>query len=282
MTFKEVLIPLTTYPEPTPAAAARTAVALTAQLGARATALACEVRIKVPGSLIERAMLDVPGLVAAEAKKSADNAAHLLDALRREAERLGVPHEAITERCAPSELADICVSHARLRDLTIIPVMDGEYVDRWQVNAVIFGSGRPTLVIPQAEERLAARAFDTVVVAWDAGRAAARAVADALPILSRAKQVFVLTVTNEKAMGKRSSGADLAAYLARHEVRAAVDTVDAEGRGIGDILRTHLLAREAGLLVMGAYGHSRLRDFVLGGATRSMLARPPLPILMSH
>jgi nucleotide-binding universal stress UspA family protein len=276
------LIPLNTYPEPTPVAAARAAVALAGELGARATALACEVRIKGPGSLIERAMLDVPGLVATEAQKSADNAAHLLDAFRREAEQRGVAHEALTERCAPAELADICVAHARLHDLTIVPVMDGEYIDRWQVNAVIFGSGRPTLVIPQAPERLAARAFDTVVVAWDGGRAAARAIADALPILSRAKQVFVLSVTNEKALGRRSSGADLAAYLARHDVRAAVDTVDAEGRGIGDILRTHLLAREAGLLVMGAYGHSRLRDFVLGGATRSMLARPPLPILMSH
>jgi nucleotide-binding universal stress UspA family protein len=70
--------------------------------------------------------------------------------------------------------------------------------------------------------------------------------------------------------------------LKRHGVDAALDTVDAAGRGIGDILKSYVTSRSADLLVMGAYGHSRIREFILGGATKSMLSRPPVPIFLSH
>jgi len=121
-----------------------------------------------------------------------------------------------------------------------------------------------------------------VVVAWDFSRPAARAVADALPLLEKAKQVYVVTVSNEKAIESRRSGTELAKHLKRHGVDAVLDTVDAAGRGIGDILKSYVTSRSADLLVMGAYGHSRIREFILGGATKSMLSRPPVPVFLSH
>jgi nucleotide-binding universal stress UspA family protein len=111
---------------------------------------------------------------------------------------------------------------------------------------------------------------------------AARAVADALPLLTRAKRVHIVTVSNEKRIDTRRSGPELARHLARHGVDVILETVDAAGRSIGGALEAATRVHDSDLLVMGAYGHSRLREFVLGGATRSMITRPPLPVLLSH
>ena len=169
-----------------------------------------------------------------------------------------------------------------LRDLTIVPVPEGEFFDQWYAESIIFGSGRPTLVIPHTRKRAGAFELGTVVVAWDFSRPAVRAVADALPILKRAKRVCVVTVTNEKVIDSKRSGAELAKHLARHGVDVVLDTVDAAGRGIGEVLNSYVASRNADILVMGAYGHSRIREFILGGATKSMLMRPPLPVFLSH
>ena len=121
-----------------------------------------------------------------------------------------------------------------------------------------------------------------MVVAWDFSRPATRAVADALPILEKAKHVFVVTVTNEKIIDTKRSGAELAKHLAHNGIDVVLDTVDAAGRGIGDVLESYVTSRNTDILVMGAYGHSRIREFILGGATRSMLSRPPLSVFFSH
>jgi nucleotide-binding universal stress UspA family protein len=97
-----------------------------------------------------------------------------------------------------------------------------------------------------------------------------------------AEQVRVVTVTNEKTLDSRRSGAAVSKYLAAHGLTASLDVVDAADRSIGEVLESYALSLDADLLVMGAYGHSRVRDFILGGATKSMLARPPLPVLLSH
>jgi nucleotide-binding universal stress UspA family protein len=91
-----------------------------------------------------------------------------------------------------------------------------------------------------------------------------------------------VTVTNEKVITSKRSAAELAKNLAHHGVDVSVETVDAAGRRIGDVLKSYVDVHKTDLLVMGAYGHSRVREFVLGGATRSMLSRPPIPILFSH
>ena len=149
------------------------------------------------------------------------------------------------------------------------------------LSSIIFGSGRPVLILPRRDSHREF-ALKTVVIAWDGSRPAARAVADALPILERAKEVRVLTVLNEKELSGESPAAELAGYLERRGIVARPDCIDAAGRRIGEILNSYLTSNQADLLVMGAYGHSRLREFILGGATRSMLLKSPLPVLLSH
>jgi nucleotide-binding universal stress UspA family protein len=282
MSFKDVLVALTTYPEPTPVSAVDDAVDLAAALGAKVSAIACEVKINVPGSLLDRRFLNVPAMISAELKKSATNAQQLLATFQDAAEKRGNFQEQVLEHCLTSEVPELLVEYSRLRDLTIVPVPEGDYLDQWYAESVIFGSGRPTVVLPTVRKRSGSFALDTVIVAWDFSRAATRAMADAMPILEKAKRVCVLTVAKEKVIDTRRSGAELAKHLARHGADVVLDEVDAKGRGIGAVLEAHVTYRNADLLVMGAYGHSRLREFVLGGATKSMLTRPPSPIFMSH
>jgi nucleotide-binding universal stress UspA family protein len=121
-----------------------------------------------------------------------------------------------------------------------------------------------------------------VIVAWDKSRTAARAVADAVPILQRAKHVRLLTVTGEKKITSRQSAAEFAGHLKLHDVSVVVDEVHAAGRPIGSVLQDEATKHGADLIVMGAYGHSRMWEFILGGATQSMLSHPPAALLLSH
>jgi nucleotide-binding universal stress UspA family protein len=121
-----------------------------------------------------------------------------------------------------------------------------------------------------------------VLVAWDFSRAAARAVADAIPLLERAKHVRIVTAMGEKPVDSKHSAEELAKNLSRHGLEVELDRIESKGRTIGETIEAHAKSCDADMLVMGAYGHSRFREFVLGGATRSLLAKPPLPILFSH
>jgi len=279
MAIKDVLLALRTYPEPTPVQVVDDAVAMAALLGAHLSAIACETHIELPGSVLSGSLIDLSALVAKEAEKSRNNIRDLQAAFEAAANRQSVACEVISERGGTEEVPGILVQYARLRDLTIVSVSND--FDPWYAETIMFGSGRPTLVLP---ERPHARpiALDTVVVAWDFSRVAARAVADALPILEKAGQVRILTVSNEKKIDTIHSAEELARNLARHGIAVVLDEVRADNRPIGEVLAAHALSCKADLLVMGAYGHSRLREFILGGATRSMLGSPPLPILLSH
>jgi nucleotide-binding universal stress UspA family protein len=277
MAFNDILVALTSYPEPTPVTVVEDAVSVAAALGAHIAALSCEMYVQLPGHFMSGAVVGLPGIIAAEAGKSRKNAQDLLAAFEAAAAKSGVSRESIVQKCKTFEVPDLLVDYARLRDLTIMP----ESIDRWYAEAVIFGSGKPTLILPQ---RPRSRRFElgTVAVAWDFGRAAARAVSDALPLLEKAKTVRVVTVLNEKQLDAKHSAEELSKHLSRHGIDIVLDRVDAKGRPIGDVLEAYVASHAADLLVMGAYGHSRLREFILGGATRGLLSKPPLPILFSH
>jgi nucleotide-binding universal stress UspA family protein len=277
MAFKDILVALNSYPDPTPVSVVDDAVSIAAVLGAHIAALSCETRVQVPGHLISTSTVDA--MLAGETAKSRNNARELLAAFDAAAEKSGVLHETILEKCLTLEVPDILVEYARLRDLTIPSVLAS--YDQWYAEALIFGSGRPTLILPEGSRP---RPFElgTVAVAWDFSSCAARAVSAALPILELAKKVRVVTVVNEKALKTKRSGAELAKNLARHGIDVVLDEVDAKGEAIGAVLESYTRSHKADLLVMGAYGHSRLRELVLGGATRSLLSKPPLPILFSH
>jgi nucleotide-binding universal stress UspA family protein len=164
----------------------------------------------------------------------------------------------------------------------MIPVGEEVGLQQYVAECVIFGSGRPTIVLPETPKIRRPLSLDVVGVAWDFSRPAARAIADAMPILERAKTVRVVTVTQEKGIDTKRSGAELMRHLAFHGIETVVEEEEAAGRSIGQALEDYTIAHDFDLLVMGAYGHSRLRDFVLGGATKAVIAHPPLPVLLSH
>ena len=277
MAFRDILVVLTSYPEPTPVSVVEEAVAVASLLGAHIAALSCEMHVQVPGHFMSGAVVGLPGVIAGEAAKSRANAQDLLAAFDAAAAKAGVSRESMLTKCQTSEVPELLVEYARLRDLTIMP----EQNDRWYAEAVMFGSGRPTLILPQKPR---SRPFElgTVAVAWDFSRAAARAVSDAMPLLEKARRVRVVTVLNEKRLDRKHSAEELSKNLSRHGIDVVLDEVDAKGRPIGAALEAYVASHEVDLLVMGAYGHSRLREFVLGGATDSLLSKPPLPILFSH
>jgi nucleotide-binding universal stress UspA family protein len=134
------------------------------------------------------------------------------------------------------------------------------------------------MVIPYIGARR--RIGNKLLVAWNGSREAARAVADAMPLLERADEVKVLSA-KPLDIGDLS-GADIALHLARHDVNTEASSSANKDIDIGDLLLNEAAQEGADLLVMGAYGHSRFRETVLGGATRHVLKNMTVPVLMSH
>jgi nucleotide-binding universal stress UspA family protein len=151
--------------------------------------------------------------------------------------------------------------------------------DNLIMQAALFDSGRPVLVVPRAQKGRAQ--FDRVMICWDGSRGAARAVADALPFLQRAKAIDVVTI-GDRPEGDETSGAEMVDHLACHGLKAAEKLIPAPDADVPHTILSHAAASSADLVVMGGYGHSRFREFVLGGATRGILAEMGTPTLMSH
>jgi len=167
---------------------------------------------------------------------------------------------------------------ARLSDLTVIGRPDATSDDQLpaSLDSALFDTGRPVLVAPPIPLSTIGR---RIAIAWNGSPKASRAVAAALPFLEKAETISVLTVP----AGKRGSSGDaLAAYLDLHGVKATVESVDPQGKSIGKAMLEHAQSRGVDLLVMGAWGHSRIREMILGGVTREVLAHATLPVLMAH
>jgi nucleotide-binding universal stress UspA family protein len=202
---------------------------------------------------------------------------------RAAAERNKLAFDARIARGFDIELADIFSMHARYADLAVVGQEDPDEPSSGNLpEQVVLGCGRAVLLIPYigAGQTLGQR----VVVAWDASREAARAVRAALPLLKQAAAVNVVSVNPKPAeLGHGEvPGADIGLYLARHGVKVDVQRIDTRELDVGNALLSHGADKAADLLVMGGYGHSRLREVVLGGATRTILRDMTVPVLMSH
>jgi len=175
------------------------------------------------------------------------------------------------------------VSHARCADLVVLARTGArEHAHGAMLVSVLFGAGRPVYVVPQ--DWNARQAPERVLVGWNAKREAVRAINDAMPFLTRAKQVTVTTVdAKPKTDGHgEAPGREIAAHLARHGVSVDVRNIDGIGRTHGKALIDEARAVGAELIVTGAYGHSRAAEFLFGGVTRELLATSPMPLLLSH
>jgi nucleotide-binding universal stress UspA family protein len=174
--------------------------------------------------------------------------------------------------------------YARCADLVVAgqPDPEGNSVPAWFSHDLVMSTGRPVLYVP-----FAGRFEDCgtrVLVPWNASREAARAVADGLPFLRGSKAAEVVTFDPEKVLpaGTSMPEPDIGAYLARHEARVSVARLPSGGIDIGSLILSRAADSGADLIVMGAYGHSRIRELVLGGATRTLFESMTVPTLMSH
>jgi nucleotide-binding universal stress UspA family protein len=169
--------------------------------------------------------------------------------------------------------------YGRLFDLIVIGRNFGQPWVDWSVmcEAALFETGRPVLVTsPEVPSSLGGR----IVIAWNGSTETARCVALAMPFLKEAEAVTVLTVEGWQVPGP--GGEQVAAHLARSDVKASAKSVASEGRSVGEAVLEQSIALGADLLVKGAYTHSRLRQLVFGGATRHLLTNTPIPLFMAH
>jgi nucleotide-binding universal stress UspA family protein len=222
-------------------------------------------------------------IIDIESKYLAERTAAAEQAFRHEVDKAGVANEWRTATGGP---VDALTTHGRYADITIVGQYnpgDGELAANSEmVDNLILTVGRPVLVVPYIGKH--PTFGETILVAWDASRLATRAVNDALPFLQAAKKVIVMAVNPEGGPAGHGDvpGADICLHLARHDVVAEALQTHAKDIDIGDILLSRASDLGVDLMVMGAYGHRRLRELVLGGATRHILGHMTVPVLMSH
>jgi nucleotide-binding universal stress UspA family protein len=226
--------------------------------------------------------LDFPQMMNEAVLQSETNAATLADEISQVCADFRVPLDMRRSLTTLLASADALIDLGRLHDLTVLPVPRSDVLGSSELEAVIFGTGRPTLLLPTDKGKNPLQSLSRVVVAWDYSREAARAMADAMPILSQVKDVHILSVSGEKGIRTTCVAGDLEKYLATHKVNYVMDQITLKEGGMGNCVMSHAMDINADLLVMGAYGHSRLREFILGGATQAILADTRLPVLLSH
>lgn len=190
---------------------------------------------------------------------------------------------AIEWRKANGNIEDAVLEHGLYFDLIVLP-QDSSLTDLQaaapMVGNIVIAAGRPVLVVPK--DYTGAAIGRRVLVAWKPSAEAARAVHDALPLLQQAEAVMVMRANPDPEEPAHNPGFDLATHLARHGVKVTVTPVLMPDTSAGEAILDQARAMRADLIVMGAYGHSRLRELVFGGATRSLLQAPPVPVLMSR
>jgi nucleotide-binding universal stress UspA family protein len=264
-------------------APARYAAAIeTAQFhGAHLTGLCLAIEPPVPTTVLG---MVPPEAIASQRETIREQAEFAMADFRLAVERAGVSGEGRIVQVLDFDAVDTFVQHARHSDLVILGQQDP--IDFLPLGPnfaadIVMGRGRPAIIIPFIG--VLPVLGQRVLVAWDGGREAARAVNDALPILQRAHAVTVLSVnpdvTND---GKRDAGADISLHLARHGVKVTAARTIARETPVGDVILADIADNGVDLLVMGAYGHSRLREWALGGATRHILAHMTVPVFLSH
>lgn len=280
MDLSDILLQIDTYPDPTPPEAIESAVGFVRLIGGKVSGLAVGVSFPIHRNRIADRLIGLSNMAAEEEARSLVNGRASLAAFTEAAEAAGVFGEALLERADYYAVAEHVALRARTRDLCLAPLgkpMDGQAE---MAISVVFESGRPVLLYRTG--MLSAAKLQTVVVAWDGGRSAARALSDALPILVRAETVRVLTVINEKPAAVAGLAAEAARHLQAHGIGAIVDEVDGRDASIGQSLDAYMAKTACDLLVMGAYGRSRTREFILGGATQHMLHDPKVPLFLAH
>ena len=255
------------------------AVSLAAACDAHVTGIAFAYEPVIPGTVMTGYPYDFLEANRAENRTAADAAAARLSEAAR---RAGVASESRTVEATVVGAADLFGRMARRFDLSVVGQGEGESRSGQErfIEAALFQSGRPVIVVPFIQS--AGAIFDRVLLGWDGSQTAARAVGDALPLLARAKEVEIVIVTTDHTKRENITGTGLARHLAHHDLKVDVKTIAPGDLDVANTILSYAADSSADFIVMGGYGHSRLREFVLGGATRGILESLTVPVLMAH
>lgn len=282
MPLQDILLQVDSYPDPTPPSAIDEAARFAAAVGGKLSLLAVQVDIPLRSNALADRLIGLSALEQEWEAKSHAACRASLDHFTARAQAAGVFVDGRIEVANLYDAPELVARRARTRDLCIVPLAD-RYDGQTEVaQAAIFGSGRPVLCFRAGQPIVRKDQRPEVVIAWDGSRCAARAMADALPILREAASVRVVTFVDEKPAATSGLGAEAVRHLAAHGIAATHEDVASAGAPIGRSIDANLADRPADLLVMGAYGHPRWREFVLGGATEHVLRAPPTALLLSH
>jgi nucleotide-binding universal stress UspA family protein len=197
-------------------------------------------------------------------------------------DQAGISAEPLMTSASLAGAGDQFARMARRFDLAIVGQAQPEISSMEQTigETTLFESGRPTIMVPYIQK--APFKTDNVMICWDGSRTAARALADAIPIIRKSGRVEIVIVASERGKQDEIEGADIGQHLARHGLKVDVHRISGGNIDVGDALLSHAADSGADLMVMGGYGHSRLREFVLGGVTRSIFESMTVPVLISH
>ncbi len=233
----------------------------------------------IPGSVMGGIPPEFLETQRAESEKSARAA---MARFEEAAKRAGVSYETRLMSSSVSGAADQVGRLTRRFDLAVVgqPKRDEGMPDEVLDEGVLFDSGRPVLFVPYIQKD--GLKLDHVMVCWDGSRAATRAIGDAMPVLEKAKQVDLVIVAAKEAKTNEISGADMGQHLARHGIKVDVKRITSPDIDTASTILSYAADASTDLIVMGGYGHSRLREFVLGGVTHGLLASMTVPVLMSH
>jgi len=255
------------------------AVAVAETLEAHLTGVAVAFVPSIPGASLGYLPIETIEAQQRENEMAAEDA---VDHFTAASAKAGVAAERRVLRTGFPAAAEQFSRIARRFDLAIVGQLEPDVnsVEAAIAESTLFDSGRPIVIVPYIQK--APLTLERVMVCWDGSRAAARAIADAMPLLERAGSVQVVIVASERGKYDQIEGADMGLHLARHGVKVEVTRIARGKIDVADALLSHAADCSADFMVMGGYGHSRLREFVLGGVTRSMLHSMVVPTLMSH
>jgi nucleotide-binding universal stress UspA family protein len=271
-------MPLATYPETVADNAILAAARFAAALGFKLHVTAFSVDIPHVHSPLGGVFIDVPGLVRAAEEKSKAECQRLKGLLEGINE---MPRNIYfsTRQVVLGAALDAGAAEARYYDLTVLPWSAETVLAQDMSEAVLFGSGRPTILVPPSAHP---SRLNHIAIAWDESRVAARALGDALLLLPEGGRISVLTVNDEKPLSGVDIAKSLSSLLEARGFKATPHPISLDGKTIAQALQDGAMAEGAQLLAMGGFGHSRLRDFVLGSATKGVLAGLQIPTLISH
>lgn len=278
MPTRTAYMPLSTYPESVSDNSVLAAAGFATALGFELHVRTFSVEIPQMHSPLGGLLVDVRGLVQAAEKKSKAECQRLKGLLEGATKlRASVHHS--TRQVVLGAALDAAAAEARYYDISVLPWSGESVLAQDMSEAVVFGSGRPAILVPPMAHPAS---LDHIAVAWDASRVAARALGDALSLLPKGGRVSVLTVQDEKPLSGSDVAGSLAYSLQRRGFKAKPCSISIGGKTVAEALQGAALAEGAQLLAMGGFGHSRMRDFVLGGATKGVFGNLRLPTLLSH